>query len=463
MQNIETAAEALLPIENETGDCIETPETVSSEIKDLETAQEVPIKVIPTLLNSEIKSFRYTDGVNNTSVRYAEKEGIVFVCGNSLMEAIFGKTKKYQQLAELKEVGCDYQNERGKPYYTILKANDRLLAYNIAKKTYHEKPEDFAPYVRFVANGGMNQIAQTLGIPANFGEPRDLFYLGIDMLQFLKEVPEIEDPKTIETAATPENSIVEQPAEIVQPTVEKVEKDALRWDNNEKSLNQLFAKIDSNSKALNSFLDAFETNKSNSDANFKSIETAFNGLKEYQNAAQKAVDAALIDLKNKIETVEQKAVEIQSAKQAQSEDPQDDPLRRIFTNQKIWLRLAIVVTLIFLPFTVMGLYKHIAIPTDAWYSAFGVGLLCTAIALVWDMAIFLFTINGKKGMAIFGSLVQVVFFSAKFNFVGQIVTDMGYKGEYWQNLIVVFCAVIYSPMLLANVADLSINSKNKEA
>lgn len=466
IETVETENKAVETVEIEPAEMeVEKQPEVTEPIELTEQLEAENENAVPILKYSEIKSFRY----ENHNIQYAEINGEILLCGYDFLKAVFSKQQIYHQLAELEKMGIDAElqgSEKYNWYCSIEKVEKRLNRYEIAPATYQKQPENFEPYIRFVANGGMNQIALILGIEPNFKEPKDLFYLGVNILDFANpstdKQPENKQPaentKAVESKGT---TTPEKQPENTTPMQSAV---------TDKRLLELSAKIEKQSKNIEGVLNAFEANKAANESNFKQFESAFNQLSNAQNVvaatvenilnAQMQFEGNLSGLNAKIETVEKRATEIQTVSSGK-EHP--NRLKKLLTDQSVWMYLAMVVTAIFLPFTIMGLYKHIHISTDTWYSALSVGFLCCAIAFVWDMAIFFFAINGKKGMAAFGSLVQVVFFSAKFNLIAILAQDgLGLVGEYWQNLTCIIFAVIYSPLLLANLTHLSVSTQKEK-
>jgi hypothetical protein len=212
-------------------------------------------------------------------------------------------------------------------------------------------------------------------------------------------------------------------------------------------------------KTTDMLLKAMEGVKENSEFNFKNIEKALSTLFAGKEQLKEKLEAIETDFNEKLEAVKiQPVADPLSAKM----DDANSRIHTFITSSSVWMYLAVIVIAIFLPFTVMGLLKYIAIPMDWWLPMIAVPMMCVAIACIWDMAIFFFAINGRESMALFGSVVQAAFFAAKFDLMATIISDaFGSDGHYWQGLIVKILASIYSPFLVASITKLCVESLKK--
>jgi hypothetical protein len=127
-----------------------------------------------------------------------------------------------------------------------------------------------------------------------------------------------------------------------------------------------------------------------------------------------------------------------------------DALRERLTSSRTMLWGTMFVIGTFLPFTALNLIQYISIKPESIYGQFAVGLLCWAIAAIWDFSILLFAVNGKALMAKVGAFVMFVFVAAKFDFIADIF------GAYAQLMFVKFCIVSYTPLLVEQFTRLAV-------
>ena len=147
---------------------------------------------------------------------------------------------------------------------------------------------------------------------------------------------------------------------------------------------------------------------------------------------------------NEIESVSEVGPNINDAR------PSKIGLRERLTSSRamLWGTLFVIGT--FLPFTALNLMQYISIKPESIYGQFAVGLLCWAIAAIWDFSILLFAVNGKTLMAKVGAFVMFVFVAAKFDFIADIF------GDYAQLMFVKFCIVSYTPLLVEQFTRLAV-------
>jgi len=139
--------------------------------------------------------------------------------------------------------------------------------------------------------------------------------------------------------------------------------------------------------------------------------------------------------------------------------PQTDPLREILTSRRALLWATMFAILIFLPFTALNLWQYIAIKPEGQAGQWAVFVLCWLIALIWDFSILLFAVNGKRTLAATGAAVLFVFMASKFDFFRMLFDWFGADGASVQLGFVIFCIVSYTPLLLFQLTELSVEER----
>lgn len=435
--------------------------------------------------------------VMQCDVRYAMIEGKLLMCADDVFSCVFGDSK-YSHISAVKNTGDADGVEDKTEFFDIFRINERLYDYNLTANRYNANPEKYQYYIDFLNGGGLNSVVQAIeqktSTDLGLGElpVKNIDYLNASVKKMV-DVAEVEQVKakveekqraieelekqldTLKTEHLQSINIKEESQKV------KTELEKVRQANKQLSdtLNRIKSDKATIEQTAQCAVKEVEGIKATSQKQVEQIETLTQILAEKEVTLRESQEQ-IQQLKNEVtevnvswsETLESKMTDLAAKAEAEKQkavaavkdsykrkEQNRDRLRELLTGKRIWLRLAIFVIAIFLPFTFMAVWKYIAIPTPNLFSTLAVGALCLAIAFVWDAAILVFAVNGKKKMAAFGSVFQFVFFSAKFDYLAKIFNVVG-DGMYWQEFIVITCAVIYSPLLVWQVTELATKNDN---
>jgi hypothetical protein len=414
------------------------------------------------------------------TVLLIERDGILYADASDVFASIFCVGRQKYNLLRKLESGHGEPIQKGSSrYYDLSAINAVLLSFEVQSNSLYKNPDDYANFCTFFESGGMNWFLSDNDIECDSEyEIRDVSVLiefyesrisgervsasGDDPnTEFYEKQQERKEDFALRDDADSEEQPgngQEQPAETPEPVPAKAEIITIAVD--AQGMPYAPAKCEMPVIAYASVKRAETPEKA---AKIESEISALSSMLKSVLDIQEKADNAMRVLSEKQALMQADMSKVQSEPvQVREVDANEaiDPLREKLMNNRIWLRIAIAVTCIFMPFTVSGLYKYINLGADGnWFVQALVLLLCIAIAAVWDSAIFLFSINGKHNLAMYGTMVQVVFFSAKFDLIKILASDCGYDGDYWQKMLVIFCAVTYSPLLLSHVASLAASNR----
>jgi hypothetical protein len=325
-----------------------------------------------------------------------------FVSADALFTLLFPNTKSYQ-LEQLKAIeGIETMELEGELLYPIEAIAQRLLVYQPQKSSVLKNPQSFANYLKVQNSGGVNYLAEQIGIDQRF-DVRDVSDI-IDAVDknLLSDCAEIQQEY--------EGIIANLKAEVLELSTQK---------------------------------EAIESEAQSS----KSLVISLTD--QLQSAAKEIGDLQAIAKKYDAEIIAK-------------EKAKSSWLKNILTDPKIMLWATILAIVVFLPFTVLNLKQYIDIPTSNFIEASGLWLLCCFIAATWDFSILVFAVNGKRNLAVLGSCFQFIFISSKFNFFRSYIELIGYNGETFQKMVVITAIVIYSPVLVYQFAELAVKMGGRE-
>lgn len=374
-------------------------------------------------------------------ISYIVEEGYkVFIAVEQLFDLIFG-SNKYFHIKKTKEkfktaaYSEAISESKSLNFYSIVELEEIFLEYKLTDKKYSKDPVKYECYIDFVKTGAFPALWAYIANEEKF--PEEVEFQG---------------------GASDEIKLPVFDSLVFEAPVKVLEKRVLSEENAEKAPEE---HTKEEYKDLAAFLED-QLNKSKILLDSYSELNALNNREIEQLKLQaETAESIVSDLSKENKSIEQDLQEAQNQLQEIKEEASVDILGAVLKKQSFKTFLTVFAIASFLPFTIMALHQYIAIETTSGAQGFAVWVLCFAIAFIWDSSILFFAVNGKKTMSRIGTLFQFVFLSAKYNFIDYIFTDFFFlNGAYWQKILVIFCIVTYSPVLINQFTELAVD-KNK--
>lgn len=356
------------------------------------------------------------DSIENISfsgknfVYYVDKMS-VYIGLETFFKNILGKLG-YSKIERCKQKTDDffvykYSPNRQETLVSLDFLHGEFISYEVPEAKFRANKDKYSDYVNFVSDGCLSNLCK-------------LIHKEVGIMGFYQEL-EMKDISSLMSIIQTEKQEREY-AEKVMDEIEKLQQEL----HDQKLIYKNRATI-------------YEEALEERDNTYEILKDKFYKIQE-QN---KELASSEITLQEKIERLSKLATE--------------DRLGAFLQRNSVNTYLTIFVIFTFLPFTVGALIRYIPFQAVSMYQTIAFWFLCISMAGVWDLSILYFAKTGMQRMSKIGSVYQFLFFCAEFDLLAVVFSDMlGLDGLYWQKMLVSFCIVSFSAVLVNQFTELSV-------